>query len=86
VLVSPSVRPIIDTVSPLYALEAPKGGSGKGLLVSVLTIIAAGRPAEVIPEASDNNELRKAITDPLLGGAAMALIDNVRKRVDEASL
>jgi hypothetical protein len=77
----PFARRLINGCTPLHAFEAPAKGCGKNLLCECVAMIATGRQAEVsaIPEADD--EMRKAITARLSGGASILLLDNARERV-----
>jgi hypothetical protein len=85
-LLQPFVRLLIDGPTPLWLIESPTPGSGKGLLVVVLTIPAAGRGPAVMAEGRDEDEWRKRITSKLLQGPQFILIDNVRARLDSAAL
>ena len=49
-------RLLIDGPTPLHMVESPTPGSGKGLLVDVLTIPAAGRGPAIITEGRDEDE------------------------------
>jgi hypothetical protein len=86
VLLLPFVRLLIDGATPLHLVESPTPGSGKGLLVDVLTIPAAGTGPSVMTEGRDEDEWRKRITAKLLQGPQFILIDNIRARLDSAAL
>jgi hypothetical protein len=86
VLLLPFVRLMIDGPTPLYLVESPTPGSGKGLLVDVLAMPAAGQAPSVMTEGRDEDEWRKRITAKLLQGAQFILIDNIRSRLDSAAL
>jgi putative DNA primase/helicase len=86
VLLLPFVRLMIDGPTPLYLVESPTPGSGKGLLVDVLAIPAAGQAPSVMTEGRDEDEWRKRITAKLLQGPQFILIDNIRSRLDSAAL
>jgi putative DNA primase/helicase len=79
-------RDLIDGPTPLHLFEAPSAGTGKGLLVNVLTCPATGQPASVMTEGRDDDEWRKRITSKLRTAPAFALIDNVQHRIDSAQL
>ena len=76
-LVTPIVRPNLRCV-PLALLDAPRAGTGKGLLASVAARIATGRAAAVFPAPDDDREWGKSITSMLDGGATWILIDEAR--------
>jgi hypothetical protein len=71
------LRPCIPGCAPLAVVDAPTPGSGKGLLLGVLWLIATGEhPApENLPE--NEEELRKKITALLVRGDTLVLFDNV---------
>lgn len=77
-LVEPFVRPMIAGPTPLYLIDAPVRGAGKGLLASACCLVATGRRADVMALArSDTEEHEKRITALLLAGAQWVLLDNV---------
>jgi hypothetical protein len=64
--------------TPLYLIDAPTRGSGKGLLADVACLIASGRKADVMALVHGNaEEHEKRITALLLAGAPWVLLDNV---------
>lgn len=85
-LVSPLIRPLIDGPTPLFVIEAPTEGSGKGLLAEVISYLATGRPAPVMAEGGDDDEWRKRLTAALLGTPPVLLIDNVKRRLESGAL
>lgn len=85
-LLTPLVRPTIDGRVPLYDIEAPTPGTGKGLLANVVGILATGASPTTMTEARDEDEWRKRITAALRQAPPMILIDNVRRKVDSAHL
>jgi hypothetical protein len=76
-LLTPIVRPSCGCV-PLALLDAPRAGSGKGLLASIVARITTGRAAGVFPAPDNNAEWGKAITSMLDDGASFILIDEAR--------
>lgn len=85
-LLLPFIRLLINGPTPLHLIESPTPGSGKGLLIKVLTIPAAGRGPAVMTEGRDEDEWRKRITSTLLEAPRFCLIDNIRGRLDSAAL
>ena len=69
-------RPAIRGAIPLISCEAPSPGTGKTLLVTVISLIATGRAPGVTIMAGED-ELRKRITSLCLDGAPIVLVDNV---------
>jgi hypothetical protein len=77
-LLEPFLRPRIAGPTPLYLIDAPVRGSGKGLLADVACLIASGRKADVMALVHGNaEEHEKRITALLLAGAPWVLLDNV---------
>lgn len=70
------LRPALRT-APLFAFTAPTMGSGKSLLVDVVSMISTGRPAAVMAFSGDSDEERKRLTAVLAHGAPLVSIDNV---------
>ena len=82
----PFMERMIEGLAPIHLIEAPTQGSGKGLLASLIGIIATGSGPEgrTLPEAED--DIRKMITAELVTGRPMILIDNLNeKRVLDSS-
>jgi putative DNA primase/helicase len=76
-LLEPFVRPMMGGPTPLYLIDAPIRGAGKGLLADVACLIATGRKADVMALVrSDAEEHEKRITALLLAGAQWVLMDN----------
>jgi hypothetical protein len=79
-LLLPFARRLIVGPTPLHLIQAPVGGSGKGLLVNVIAIVATGHTAvgSSLPESED--EVRKKLTAELATGKPLVVIDNVDKK------
>jgi hypothetical protein len=76
-VLEPFVRPAIRGPTPLYLIDAPIRGAGKGLLADVACLVATGRKADVMTLVAGNaEEHEKRITSLLLAGAPWILIDN----------
>jgi hypothetical protein len=80
-------RAMIDGSTPLYAIDAPAQGSGKGLLMQVLLTPACGRDgtSSLSPTQSDE-EWRKRLTSVLLDQPEVVAIDNVVGLFESAAL
>ena len=85
-MLHPFTRDLIDGPTPLHLFEAPSAGTGKGLLVNVLTCPATGQPASVMTEGRNEEEMRKRLTAALRTAPTFVLIDNLMDRLDSASL
>ena len=85
-LLTPLVRPAINSPTPLALYDAPQAGTGKTLLAEVVAMIATGRPAETFSAPADPEEWRKKITTALASGRNIVVIDNIIHRLDSDSL
>jgi hypothetical protein len=85
-MLTPIVKPAIAAPAPLGLFDAPAAGTGKSLLAEVGSIIATGRPAEMMSAPRDFDEWRKMITTALLAGTAVIVIDNVTCPLDNPDL
>jgi hypothetical protein len=83
---TPIVRPAIRGPTPLFLIEAPLPGTGKGLLHVVIGLVVLGGEPAVMTEARDEDEWRKRITAKLKLAPTLVVIDNVRRRLESASL
>lgn len=79
-------RNLIDGPTPLFLIEKPTPGTGAGLLIETLALVATGHPATMMTEGRDEDEWRKRITATLWGSPQIIAIDNIRDRLDSASL
>jgi len=85
-LLLPFARDLIEGPTPLHLVEKPSPGTGASLLVDVLTSPATGHSVQAMTEGGGEEEWRKRITAKLRSGPAVTLIDNVRHKLDSASL
>lgn len=85
-MLTPIMRPAINGSVPLALIDAPRAGSGKGLLSNVISHIAAGRDAGMMSAPSDEDEWRKRITSFLKNGTTLVTIDNIRRPLDSDAL
>lgn len=76
-ILQPFVRLLFPGPTPLYLIDAPARGTGKGLLADIIARITLGASAPVIAPTHDGDELEKRITSLLLGGSSFILLDNV---------
>lgn len=79
-LILPFVRRMIDGPTPIHLVEAPRIGSGKGLLCHLISIVCTGvgYAGRTLPRNED--EARKMITAELASGRPIALLDNADEK------
>lgn len=85
-VLNPFVRDMIDGPTPLYLIEAPTAGTGKGLLAHMAMLPGLGKPPELMPPASNEEETRKRITSSLMALPEALLLDNVPRGLESATL
>jgi hypothetical protein len=76
-LLQPFVRHMIDGPTPLFLIDAPARGTGKGLLADIASGVSLGRSAAVMALPKDDDELEKRVTAMMVEGHPMVLLDNV---------
>ena len=62
--------------APLHGFTAPMPGSGKSMLVDLVSLIATGREAGVIAQGKTEEELEKRLGALLLAGDQVIAVDN----------
>jgi hypothetical protein len=62
-------------LAPLFVVDASTAGSGKGVLVTTMSLIATGEPPQVMELPADGEEQRKKITSALLAGQELIMWD-----------
>lgn len=85
-LLNPFLRDLIEGPTPLYLIEAPSAGTGKGLLAHMLLLPALGAPPPLLPPAGNEEETRKRLTAALVTLPEALLLDNISKGIDSPSL
>lgn len=85
-LLLPFVRTLVDGQTPLHLIEKPAPGTGATLMVDAIAIVATGAGASVMVEGRDDEEWRKRLTAKLRQIPSLVLIDNLRRRLDAASV
>lgn len=73
------VRPLIQGATPMYLIDAPARGTGKGLLAEVANLIPLGYFAPTMSQPKDSDETEKRITSVLLEARPIAFFDNVTR-------
>ncbi|MEJ7597774.1 MAG: hypothetical protein WKG01_07690 [Kofleriaceae bacterium] len=79
-------RAAIDGCVPMFASQAPAPGSGKGLLVDTVAMIATGRESPKMSPTEDDEETRKRLLAIALESPSMIMIDNVEGAIGGPSL
>lgn len=62
--------------APLHGFSAPVAGSGKSMLVDIVSLIATGRRAAVISQGKTEEEFEKRLAGMILAGDALVSVDN----------
>lgn len=71
---------------PLYAVRSTTRGSGKGLLIDAISVLATGRHAPRWAHTQDEEEERKRLLTLALAGDSTIHIDNVTRPLGSAPL
>lgn len=89
-IILPFVRPMIKGPTPLHSIEAPTEGSGKTLLITIISAIALGLDAEIGALPDDEKDIRDRLFSELSSGRPLIAFDNAnttgRKTIDSAAL
>lgn len=75
------VRPMIEGPCPLFGIDASTRGSGKSMLVDIISVVATGSVAARTTLPRDDEEFRKRVTAMLLAGDPLVMLDNVTRRL-----
>ena len=74
------------SAAPGFGYSAPTAGSGKSKLVDMASVLASGREAGVITQASKEEETEKRISSLLIDGSSLLALDNCDRPVDSSLL
>jgi hypothetical protein len=85
-LLTPVLRPAIFGCTPLAVVDAPQAGTGKSLLIDVLSIITTGRPSAMVPYPSREEEMQKQIGASLIAGRQLIAFDNLEGELRSPAL
>jgi hypothetical protein len=72
--------------APLIGFNAPTAGTGKSLLVDIISLIATGREQAVISQSYDIKELEKQLGTALIEGDLAISIDNCNRPLESVFL
>lgn len=84
-LLTSLVRHTVDN-APLFLFNSPKMGSGKGLLIDMISQLATGIQPSVMSQSSDQNEDRKRLMSLLIEGDNVICIDNIERHFESDCL
>jgi hypothetical protein len=76
-LLTPLAKLAISSPSPLFMVDANVRGSGKSLLVDVISVLLSGRKAARMFYTPNNDEMKKQVMATALSGDRMVLFDNI---------
>jgi len=76
-MLTPILRPMIDGPVPFTIIDKPQPGTGASLLAELVSLIATGRPAAMMPAQHDDEAWKKAIVSLLIRGQQVVVIDNI---------
>lgn len=85
-IINPFVRDMIPGPTPMYLIEAPQAGTGKGLLAAMALYPALGHSPVLMPPSANEEEMRKRLTSTLIGLPECILLDNVATGLDSPAL
>lgn len=76
-ILTTGLRHLFDEGVPLFAVDAPRPGSGKSKLVKCISNLWYGQPMATTPYSADPEEMKKHLASLLLAGCRVVLFDNV---------
>lgn len=79
------LRRLIDGPTPLYVVESPAAGTGKGLLCDLVAIVVTGANCAARTLPGEDDEVRKMLTAELRMSRPIILLDNANERRQVAS-
>ena len=85
-VLTPFARTINDCLTPLTLVTSPTRGSGKGLLIDVISTIATGTPAPVQQLVGREEEVEKRLGAGLLAGNTFMHFDNIAGNLSSPAL
>ena len=79
-LITAIVRRGLPT-APLFAIDAPMPGSGKGLIITIIGLIVLGRNPPLMNYSPREEEVEKRLDALLIQSAPVVAIDNIQSTV-----
>jgi len=68
--------------APLFFFVAPESGTGKSYLVTLISVIATGRPPAAVGASDDNEEMEKRLGAIALEALPVLFLDNLSFNLD----
>jgi putative DNA primase/helicase len=68
--------------APLHAFDAPVAGSGKSMIVDIVSVLATGETAIVFAQGATPEEFEKRLAVQLMKGRQIVAIDNITQELD----
>jgi hypothetical protein len=85
-LITPTVRELIDGLIPLFAVSAKSVSSGKSYFCSLNSVVTSGRPGTMLTLPKREEEIRKLLLSSLIAGVRLIVFDNVDQKVTSPAL
>jgi hypothetical protein len=79
------MRDLIDGPTPIYFVNKPMAGTGAGLLIECIMLIATGQGGHAQTESSSEEERRKSITASLMNGSSYYWLDNINRELSSSA-
>ncbi len=84
-IITAIVRPAMRS-APLFAISAPRPGTGKTLLATLVGLVATGASPALLTQAEKPEEERKRLLSILLDAPRVAVFDNVERPLKSDAL
>lgn len=85
-MLNPFVRDMIETPTPMYMIEAPERGTGKGYLSEACLWAALGKEPPTLIMTDDAEEVRKRLFTIASSGPEAIVLDNIDKVINSGGL
>jgi hypothetical protein len=69
----------VTAAAPMHGFSAPTAGTGKSLIIDLISILLNGRSAPVIAFGGTDDELEKRLETALIAGDPIIMLDNVTR-------
>jgi hypothetical protein len=76
-LLTPMTRFAYQGCVPVFMADANMAGSGKGLVIDMVSMILTGRPFATMGYTDDDTEMSKRITTMVAEGQQLVMLDNI---------
>lgn len=85
-ILTPHLRELIDGPIPMHLIAADAPGAGKTTLARLIAQLAQDGPFAPLPEATNEEELRKRFLSVLRTSPRVLVTDNINHRLDSSAL